>query len=274
LDVTLTLVLKPLGGDAKGTVPNLEGPCRPRKVNIMTYFSRVLILPVGSFEYHGTELPANTDTAIARAVADSLATRLETDFNGQIKVLPALEYGLSAEHTGLPNTAFVPHMAYYDFVMGLVSSISTPKDLLVIVNGHGGNVHTLGAVESDFNYNNSDRKLFVPALYPSPIKRLSDELFGEFDAHAGSVEASLMAHYEQRPAREYTIVLPKRVRGSLRFFKMADLTSHGVIKQQPIVIADPVKGLTLHDAMVEELAVSVSNLIAELAPVLSGLEAK
>lgn len=32
---------------------------------IFTKFKNIFILPMGSYEYHGTELPADTDTIIA-----------------------------------------------------------------------------------------------------------------------------------------------------------------------------------------------------------------
>lgn len=235
----------------------------------MSYFSRILLLPVGSYEYHGTELPADTDTIIATRVCEGLLQGLRAAFKGDVTLLPSLAYGLSPEHHGQPTTASVRHNTYYNFMIQLLSSVSTGRDLCVVINGHGGNNHALGAVESDFNYRYQDRKLFVPHLYPNSVKDLSTELVGEFDAHAGSVEASLIAHYCGWPSREYEVPLPKRIRGALRFFKSIEVTSHGVIKRYPNVIADPVRGEKLHQAMVSSIAESIIQLANELSDVLT-----
>ena len=238
----------------------------------MGYFARIALLPAGSYEYHGTELPPDTDTIIASRVANSLVESLSQGFDGVVEVLPSLTYGLSAEHEGLPTTGYVRHATYYEFVLQLVSSLTRSRDLLIIVNGHGGNTHALGAIEADFNYAYPDRKLFIPHLYPNAVKDLSTQLVGEFDAHAGSVEASLIAHYLERPSRSYMVALPKRVRGALRFFRTAEITPHGVIKQRPEVIANPEHGLTLHDAIVHEMTEAILRLAEELGNVLGNGE--
>lgn len=236
----------------------------------MPYFRRILILPLGSFEYHGPELPPDTDTIIANRVATSLWEHLAKDFPGSVILLPALSYGLSLEHNGFPNTAFISHTTYYNFVMELVQSSTLPKDLVVFVNAHGGNVHTISALEADFNCSHRSCKIFSPRLFhPLPVTNLCIELFGELDAHAGSVEASMIAFYKELPARQYTVELPKRVRGSMRFFRNVEVTSNGIIKKLPTVIVDPNKGLQVHEAVVGELRSSVLTLLDELSVVLS-----
>jgi creatinine amidohydrolase len=47
----------------------------------------IVFLPVGAFEQHGLHLPLNTDTVVARAVAEQVAGRVDG------LVLPAVEYG-------------------------------------------------------------------------------------------------------------------------------------------------------------------------------------
>lgn len=234
----------------------------------MSYFTRITILPVGSYEYHGADLPPETDEIIASRVAKSLSEALVARFPGSTNLLPALPYGLSGEHQGLPTTGYVEHCTYYDFVLQLIASLSQPRDLVVVINGHGGNTYALAALEADFNYKYADRKVFMPHLYPNPVRDLSVKLVGEFDAHAGSVEASLISHYFQQSARSYEVVLPKRVRGALRFFRTAEVTTHGVIKQSPTVIADPHHGSALHQAMVQNLLDAVLRLTEELEAVL------
>jgi creatinine amidohydrolase/Fe(II)-dependent formamide hydrolase-like protein len=230
----------------------------------MSFFRRVLMLPVGSYEFHGNWLPPSMDSIIATKTTDGLAQRMRASFEGPVIELPVMNYGLSAEHAGLPSTAYVQHTTFYTFVYQLLESLATDGDLLVAINGHGGNVNTLNALEADFNYAHDRSKLFFPQIFSKAIKQLSDELFGEFDAHAGSVEASLLAYYRGDSPSTYEIELPRKVRGTFRFFKTSDMTPHGIIKQSPTVIADPALGQRVHDAIVTETATSILRLISEI----------
>lgn len=244
-------------------------PDMPKGTPPTSYFTKILVLPVGSYEYHGSELPPDTDSVIALEISKSVAPLLEKEFRTSTTVLPVLTYGISTEHTGMPMTAFVNTLPYCAFVRDLLNSLAGEKTFILLVSGHGGNTHALGALEGDFNYSHSTSKVFVPSIYPTPIKAMCDTFFGEYDAHAGSSEASLMAAYRQLKPREYTIRPPKRVRGVLRFFRMAELTTEGVIKRHPTVIADPAKGSRLHAAMTEELFKSTKELIVDLTALLT-----
>ncbi len=235
----------------------------------MSYFKRIQLLPLGSYEYHGEELPPTTDTIIATEVAQSLALSLARAFQGSIVTLPPLTYGLSLEHAGRPTTAYVLHVTFYNFIKEIVSTVTEATDLLVLVNGHGGNISTLAALEGEFNSTYQDRKIFSNSLFPGPVKDLCERLFGENDVHAGSVEASLIAHYHRTPAREYDVRLAKRVRGSLRFFRSSEIAPEGVIKLHPTVTADPDKGAALHEAIVENFCESVVGLVESLSSILS-----
>ncbi len=234
----------------------------------MDYFKRVLILPVGSYEYHGRELPPETDTVIATGVADGLAPVLRSRLKGEVSVLPAVNYGFSVEHTGQPTTASIDQMTFYSYLKQLLFTVSNPGDFFVVFNGHGGNTHTIGALESDFNSSFADRKMFLPALYSRPVKERCIGLFGEMDVHAGSVEASLVAYYLDRPAREYRVRLGKRVRGSLRFFTSREIAPEGVIAENPLIVADPQKGQTVHEAILRETTESVLAALESLGSVI------
>jgi creatinine amidohydrolase/Fe(II)-dependent formamide hydrolase-like protein len=236
----------------------------------MSFFTRLLILPTGSYEYHGKELPPDTDNIIACGIAGGLASSLSDLFNSNVLVLPPVNYGFSIEHTGQPSTAIISHNVFYSFLRDLVSSITIPRDFVVIINGHGGNVHTIGALEGDFNCTFQDRKLFFPPLHPAPVKDLCVKLVGEIDVHAGSVEASLVAHYLDSKERKYEVRLGKTVRGSLRFFRSKDIAPDGVIARHPTVVADPKIGKEIHEAIVRETKESVVLALESLSEVLEG----
>lgn len=240
----------------------------------MSYFERLLLLPVGSYEYHGRHLPADTDTRIAAEVTRAAAGQLRGCAFTAVELLPPLAYGLSREHHGLPTTGYVSHLAYWTFMTDLLDSLASPRTLMIVVNGHGGNVHTLSALEADFNYRHSDCKLFAPALYPKAIQQLCSEMFGEFDPHAGSVEASLIAHYDGRPRQEWDITPPALLRGTFRFRTTIELNPDAIIKRLPKMIVDPAKGAALHDALLAALVESVLSLAVELGDALSRKDEK
>lgn len=231
-------------------------------------FKNIFILPIGSYEYHGTELPADTDTIIANRITADFANKIKKIFSGNITILPSFNFGLSLEHSGLPNTAYVSHKIFYEFVLELLNSITKENSILIIINAHGGNTHTLAALEADFNYAHQNCKLIVFSLYPTEIKNLCSKLFGEFDVHAGSVEASLISFYQNKSKRKYQTPNQKKFSGLLRFFKTIELHPEGIIKELPIVIADPKKGNILHNAVVKYLNIFINETLLKFETVL------
>ena len=95
----------------------------------------LVLVPVGSIEQHGPHLPLDTDTTIAVAVADRVASELSGSW-----VAPAVSYGSSGEHQSFSGTASVGTEALTHQLVELVRSLRTWASRVVIVNAHGGNV--------------------------------------------------------------------------------------------------------------------------------------
>lgn len=139
-----------------------------------------LVLPVGSTEQHGPHLPLDTDTRVAVAVAEGVASAL-----GGI-VAPAIAYGASGEHEGFPGTVSIGREALSTLLVEYGRSASAWALRLVIVNGHGGNVDAVSDAVARLVYEGRDTS-WVPCA-PDPADGLPD------DAHAGRAETSLMLH--------------------------------------------------------------------------------
>lgn len=225
---------------------------------------KVIIIPIGSYEYHGTELPPETDSIISQNIASGLNFALKKHFHNNIALLPAINYGLSIEHNGFPNTMFVEHKTFYDYLSDLLNSINENDLLICLINGHGGNINTLQSIEADYNYTNQNSKVFAPLLYPQNIQKYCIKSFGEFDTHAGSVEASLISYYAKKPKKEYCAKIKKKFSGSLKFFRNIEIYSDGIIKELPMVIADPEKGKLLHKKMTDNLTDAILDLIVNI----------
>ncbi|MEU4654868.1 mycofactocin biosynthesis peptidyl-dipeptidase MftE [Streptomyces sp. NPDC023723] len=136
-----------------------------------------VLVPVGSTEQHGPHLPLDTDTAIARAVAERAAGRLD----GSVVVAPALAYGNSGEHAGFPGTVSIGHEALCAVLVELVRSLGLWATRTVFVNGHGGNGRSL------------DEAVMQMRLEGHEVAWTGCDFPGS-DAHAGHTETSVMLH--------------------------------------------------------------------------------
>lgn len=223
-------------------------------------FKNVVVFPIGSYEYHGALLPAETDALIAEKVSISISEKIKGS-----KLLPVMSYGISTEHSDFDETITVKSESYLRFIMELLESIKVKNSLIVIVNGHGGNVSILNAIESEYNYQHQTSKVFCPTLFSKPVQALSEELLGEFDTHAGSAESSLIAYYKGLNKYETTDArFVKKMGGSLRFFRTFEVNSGGVIKDTDKLIMDPGAGKKLHARIVDTMTSDIQGLLKDL----------
>lgn len=231
----------------------------------MATLSKILILPIGSYEYHGERLPPNTDSIIAHNVTKNISKLLKQKCHNDVTMLPLLNFSLSIEHSNLPHTAYISHKTFYDFIFELLNSLADDDTIIIIINAHGGNTHTLASIEADFNYTHKNCKVIASNIYSSEIKELCIKFFGEFDTHAGSVESSLVAFYQNKLVKkEYEITPSKKFSGSLRFFKTEKLYPQGIIKELPIIISDPKKGKILNNEIVDHFCSHIIDLITKI----------
>ncbi len=121
------------------------------------------IVAVGSLEQHGPHLPLETDTLIARAVAERVADIIGARFIGVVEV------GLSPEHLDFPGTKTLSVAAFKKRILDMGKSASE----VVYINGHGGNNKTL-------------REMGVRHVNLTSFFRPYD--------HAGEIETSLIMH--------------------------------------------------------------------------------
>src|ERR1700753_2120488 len=96
---------------------------------------RVLGVRVGSLEQHGAHLPLDTDTRIAAAVAERACAG-----RARVGLAPAIAIGASGEHADFPGTLSIGHVALSTLLAELGRHASLHWPVLLLVNGHGGNV--------------------------------------------------------------------------------------------------------------------------------------
>ncbi len=187
--------------------------------------SPLLAVPLGSTEQHGPHLPLETDTRIARALADALAARLP-----DVLVAPALAYGASGEHAGFPGTLSLGSHVLALAVIELARSADTTASGVVLVNGHGGNASALRAAITLLR---SEGRRVLAWTPRSVVATRVGVPFADTDLHAGRVETSLMLHLAPD-----LVSLDRAAAGPSP--PLAELIRHGVRPLSPCgVLGDP-----------------------------------
>lgn len=184
----------------------------------------LVLVPVGSIEQHGPHLPLDTDSVIARAVAQRAADALPAGPGGPPLVAPTMVYGASGEHAGFPGTVSIGHEALRAVIVEMVRSLSLWAGRIVFVNGHGGNVSTLDTAISQMRTEGHDAAW------------TGCDISGG-DAHAGRTETSVMLHLA--PVR---VRLDAAVAGDTRPLTalLPELMARGVRAVSPSgVLGDP-----------------------------------
>lgn len=148
----------------------------------------LVLVPIGSTEQHGPHLPFETDTLIATAAAERIAQALQ-NHDTDVIVAPAIAYGASGEHQEFPGTVSIGHDALRMQIVELVRSLATWAGRIVFVNGHGGNISTLASAITQMRQEQHDVAWLACTF----------EFAG--DAHAGSIETSVMLHLAPEKVR-------------------------------------------------------------------------
>ncbi|RLE92639.1 MAG: creatininase family protein [Thermoprotei archaeon] len=147
---------------------------------------KVAVLPVGSIERHGDHLPLGTDTIIAEYIGEKIASvRKDT------VLLPPVYYGSCRGLRDFPGTWDIDPNILYRYILNIILEAARHGfKLIVIVNGHGGNISILklAAREAAFK---TDIGVIVINWWTDLAQETRDKLFTK-PGHAGEDETSVM----------------------------------------------------------------------------------
>lgn len=213
--------------------------------------SRTLLVPLGATEQHGPHLPFDTDTRVAVAWAEAVASA-----SSDWLAAPALPYGSSGEHQSFPGTLSIGGEALHHLLIELARSARRSFARIVYLSGHAGNVEPVSSAVSQLRTEGHDANWFVPT-WPDRA---------DIDAHAGRTETSLMLHLH--PAE---VVFDRAVPGAsapvaelmplMRSGGVAAVSANGILGDP--TTASPTEGQVLFSDLVD-------RTIAALNPSLGG----
>jgi len=155
----------------------------------------VAVVPVGSVEQHGDHMPVGTDTILAQAVARLGAERVEDDV--PVVVTPPVWSGNSPHHMPFGGTISIGVRGLLDLLERVADAVlDNGFDALLFLNGHGGNISTIGDATSIVGEDHPEAEVLGLTYFQLAegfIHEIRDSDTGGM-AHAGEFETSLMLH--------------------------------------------------------------------------------
>lgn len=232
--------------------------------------ANVVILPLGSTEFHGEHAPAGTDSIIANQICKEVAEKVDGI------VLPVVHYGYSRLHEDDPGTITIRASVLTDMLCDILCSLGKQQiKCVLIVNAHDGNTPamTIAALEARKKY----PEMLVLMTTWWEITRHDEsikELFGKYGGkgHGGGEEtavvmASGVGEVELDKAERAEMITHQGIGipapflkndFTIAFSRMQEITGKG-FEGYPEE-ATPEKGRVILDAVVKNLAHFISEL--------------
>jgi creatinine amidohydrolase len=228
--------------------------------------SRGVVVPIGSTEQHGPTGLLGTDAICAEIIARGVGEAAEA------LVAPVIAIGMAQHHLGFPGSITLRPTTLIAVVRDIVASLARHGfERFYFINGHGGNVATLGAAFAEIYAARSLAPAGAPALKcrlrnwwsGEEVRRLAKEFFGEAEgSHATPSEVAITQFAYPEAIKRAPLDPPVAPRGE--FTDAADYRRHfpdGRIGSNP-ALATPEAGHRLYDAAVAALTRDYLSWIA------------
>lgn len=224
----------------------------------------IAVVPVGSVEQHGHHLPTGTDTILADAVAHGAAAGCEAL---PLLITPPVWAGHSDHHLSFGGTITQSTAQLTEQLVRIGKSILENEfDLVLFLNGHGGNAAVISNATREIGTQYRDREVSALTYYTLADSFIDDVRESDTGGinHGGEFETSLMIHIAPELVSEEEIDGTVRDeaydRAAQDLFKPGDLTVYRSIDEftdsgaigSP-ELASEAKGAEIYDRLCEEL---------------------
>ncbi len=150
--------------------------------------SNMVIIPLGSTEQHGPQLPLGTDSYVASAAAKAISVRTG------VVVAPVVLAGYSLYHSGFPGTLSLTPETMTEVLFETAQNlIKYGFRRFLFFSYHGGNAIVQEMVIHRINHETEATAVAIGA--GSPIQQ-GEEAGEFFDWHAGVEETSVMLYLD------------------------------------------------------------------------------
>ena len=220
---------------------------------------KVAILPVGTVERHGDHLPLGTDNIVPVWIAEKVGSKLE----GSI-VLPAIRYGSSTSLAKFPGTINIRSDVFKEYVKNVLLEIARNGiDLIVVINGHGGNTRALQLAAKEVAYE-VDATILVLNWWSDVAQEKRNELF-RYPGHAGEDETSaIMAIRPDLVKMKYVKDHVAQYPPIKVYSKQIDEMLYPFAVNGKASLARPDKGVEFLNAVVNEIIQAINEIMRYL----------
>jgi creatinine amidohydrolase len=151
---------------------------------------RVVIVPVAAIEQHGPHLPVDVDNLLTVTLCEEAARR-RPDLLACAMHIP---YGYNAHNMAFPGTVSIRQQVFVDYCFDVCASYAEHGfNYILLINGHGSNVHLCEAIARQVSMQTSARcgQFIWPALVQDVIADFRQSVYPGGTGHACEVETSL-----------------------------------------------------------------------------------
>jgi creatinine amidohydrolase len=213
----------------------------------------IAVLPIGSFEQHGSHLPLATDSIVAYTIAEAVANQYG------LLLLPPLTISCSHEHNDFAGTVSISAATLCAVVGDVVVSLEQRGiRKLVLVNGHGGN-YVLGNIVQEGNVGERRMALFPHRDDWEQARKVGGLVTSNHeDMHGGELETSILLHATPDQVRDGADdwVAPERTH--LHEIGVGEYSRSGIIGRPSLASAD--KGRLVLDELVRLAKAHLNHL--------------
>jgi creatinine amidohydrolase len=211
--------------------------------------ARFAILPVGSFEQHGTYLPLITDTVIACVISRELVSSYG------VFMLSPVTISCSHEHSAWRGTVSISSRTLQAIVDDVYQAVTASGyQSLIIVNAHGGN-YVLSNIVQEGSSQGKSIALFPARDDWKEARRNGNLVTSDHeDMHAGELETSILLYSNPELVRNgyQSADWIADDRRYLLTTGMQGYTQSGVIGRPSLATAE--KGKAVIDSLIKSFA--------------------